>query len=223
MQAKRHHHGRNINANVSLHKAPNTSEKVHPLNAHWTSSHVNYLVASAAENPNCFFLDSKDAKCIVCGDIGPVLKPGKTWPNFETPDHTFDQSRVNAVTPMTHLFMDIRTEPEINDANILIPQTDVVINVTRTGTSVTLINLSFCEPETVFCVFNELFLLMCIPSLDKFFRNSETGKLKEIMGFIVDNGPSEAPGNLLVKMLLVRLLKFLDPDKVMQRSFAEFK
>lgn len=222
IQAKRHHHGREVNANVSLHKAPNTSEKVHPLNAHWTSSHVNYLVDSAAEDSNTFFLDSKDAKCIICGDIQPVLKPGKTWRNFETPDHTFDQSRVNAVTPMSHLFMDIRKQPELDNASLLIPNTDVTINVTRTGKAVTLINLSLTEPETVFRVFNELFLLMCIPSLDKFFCNQETGKLKEIMGFIVDNGPSEAPSNLLVQMLLVRLLNFLDLDKITQRSFAEY-
>ena len=216
IQAKRHHHRKGVNANVSLHKAPNTSEKVHPLNAHWTSAHVNYLVDSAAENPNGYFLDSKDAKCIVCGDITPVLKPGKTWRNFETPDHAFDQSQVNAVTPMTHLFMDIKNEPEINNASLRIPQTDFVVNVTRTGKAVTLVNLSLAEPETVFRVFNKLFLLMCIPSLDKFFRNQETGKLKEIMGFIVDNGPSEAPSNLLVQMLLVRFLKFFDLDKVTQ-------
>lgn len=117
---------------------------------------------------------------------------------------------------MTHLFMDIKNEPEINSASLLIPQTDVVVNVTRTGKAVTLVNVSFAEPETVFRVFNELFLLMCIPSLDKFFRNKKTGKLKEIMGFIVDNGPSEAPSNLLVQMLLVRFLKFLDLDKVTQ-------
>ena len=79
VQAKQHPHGRDINANVSLHKAPNTSEKVHPLNTHWTLCHVNYLVDSAAENPNCFFLDSKDTDCIVCGDIAPVLKLGKGW------------------------------------------------------------------------------------------------------------------------------------------------
>ena len=66
LQAKRHHHGREVNANVSLHKAPNTSEQIHPINSHWTTSHVNYLVDSAAENPNGFFLDSKDAKCVVC-------------------------------------------------------------------------------------------------------------------------------------------------------------
>ena len=63
---------------------------------------------------------------------------------------------------------------------------------------------------------------MSIPSLDKYFRNQETGKLKEIMGFIVDNGPSEAASNLLVQMLLVRFLNFLDLDKVTQRSFAEY-
>lgn len=192
------------------------------MNSHWTTSHVNYLVDSAAENPNGFFLDSKDAKCVVCEHIALVLKPGRTWRTFETPDHSFDQSRINAVTPMTHLFMDIKNEPQKNDATLLIPNTDVVINVTRTGKAVTLINLSFSEPETVFGVFNELFLLMCIPSLDQFFRNPETGKLKEMMGFIVDNGPSEVPSNLLVQMLLIRLLKFLDLDKASQRSFAEY-
>lgn len=34
---------------------------------------------------------------------------------------------------------------------------------------------------------------MSLPSLDTFFRNKETGMLKEILGFIVDNGSSEAP------------------------------
>ena len=43
-----------------------------------------------------------------------------------------------------------------------------------------------------------------------------------MFGFIVDNGPSESPSNFLVQMLLVRLLKFLDLNKVTQRSFAEY-
>lgn len=62
--------------------------------------------------------------------------------------------------------------------------------------------------------FNEIFYLMTIPLPDKFFRNPNTGKLKEIMGFVVDNGPTEAPASFLVQMLLVRLSKFLDLDKV---------
>lgn len=81
-QAKRHHHGRNINVNVLLDMAPNTSEHISPINAHWSSSHINYLVDSVSDNPNSFLLDSKDAKCIVCGDIPPVLKPGRSWRTF---------------------------------------------------------------------------------------------------------------------------------------------
>ena len=99
--------------------------------------------------------------------------------------------------------MEVRKQPELDNASLLIPNTDVVINVMRTGKAVTFVNLSLTESDTVFRVFNELFL-MSIPSFDKFFRNQETGKLKEIMGFIVDNGPSEAPSNLLVQILFVR-------------------
>lgn len=208
-----------MNANISLHRAPNTSQNIYPVNAHWPTSHVNYLIDSASENDTGCFLDSKDAKCIVCGDIGPVLKPGKSWANFETPDHSFDQSRINAVTPMTHLFMDI---PKLSDVDLKVPGTACVVNVTRSGKAVTLINLSLSEAETVFRVFNELFYLMTIPSLDKFFRNPKTGKLKEVMGFIVDNGPSESPSSILVQMLLMRFLKFLNLDKVIQRAFAEY-
>ena len=119
---------------------------------------------------------------------------------------------------MTHLFMETRLE----NADLIIPGTDIVLNVTRTGEAVTLVNLSQTEPETVFRLFNKIFYLMSIPSLDVFFRNLETGKLKEIFTFIANDGPSEAPGSLLVQMLLVRLLKFLDLDKVTQRSFAEY-
>ena len=182
-QAKCYHHGRDVNANVSLHAAPNTSEHVYPINAHCSSSHVNYLVDSASDNPNSFLLDSKDATCIVCGDISPVLKPRRSWRTFETPDHTFDQSCKNAVTPMTHLFMETKTGPRLENADLLIPETEVVLNVTRTGKAVTLINLSLTEPETVLQVFNEIFYLMSIPSLDVFFRNPGTGKLKEFFWF----------------------------------------
>ena len=191
-----------MNADISLHKPPNTSQNIYPINSHWSTSHVDYLMDSASENPNGSLLDSKDANCIVCGDIVPVLKPGNSWSNFETPDHSFDQSRVNVVTPMTHLFMDM------SNVDLLIPGLVTVVNVTRSGKAVTLFNLSLTEPKTVFRVFNEIMYLMTIPSLDKFCRIPETGRLKEIMGFIVDNGPSEAPASFLVQMLLVRLLKF---------------
>ena len=74
------------------------------------------------------------------------------------PDHTFDQSRNNAVTPITQklflwthllLILPIYTFLE-----------HTVVNVTRTGKIVTLVNLSLYEPETVLKVFNEIFYLM---------------------------------------------------------------
>jgi len=66
----------------------------------------------------------------------PVLKPGKSWSNIETPDNSFDRSRVNVVTPMTHLFMDM------SNVDLLIPGTETVVNVTRSGKAVTLVNLA---------------------------------------------------------------------------------
>ena len=71
-QAERHHHGKGVNADISLLKAPNTSQDIYPIKMHWSTSHVNYLVDSASKNANGFLPESKDAKCIVCGDIAPV-------------------------------------------------------------------------------------------------------------------------------------------------------
>ena len=64
---------------------------------------------------------------------------------------------------------------------------------------------------------------MIQPSLDLYFRNPETGRLKENFSFIVDNGQSEQPSSNLVQMTLVRLCDFLNLDKVVQVSFAEYQ
>jgi len=42
------------------------------------------------------------------------------------------------------------------------------------------------------------------------------------MVFVVDNGPAEQPSSHLVQMCLVRLLNFLQLDKLTQVSFAEY-
>ena len=44
----------------------------------------------------------------------------------------------------------------------------------------------------------------------------------DVLIFVVDNGPSVAPSNTLVQMLLVRLRQLLNIDKVVQKSFAEY-
>lgn len=90
----------------------------------------------------------------------------------------------DAITPMTHLFLKIETILEGEGTNIL-------SNVQRTGTAATLLNPSYCEPETI-RVFNELFLLLNNPALDHLFQKRDTRKLKGHFVFIVDNGPSEA-------------------------------
>lgn len=46
--------------------------------------------------------------------------------------------------------------------------------------------------------------------------------LKSIFIFIVDKGPAEQPSSTLVQMLLIRLLRILNLDKITQVSFAEY-
>ncbi|CAG2246508.1 unnamed protein product [Mytilus edulis] len=139
---------------------------------------------------------------------------GKSWKKTSRMDHQFDQSRTKACTPMTHLET-LCTNSVLETENL------TVMNVVRSGQPVTLINISLYEPATVFRCFNELFHLLTIPALDNLFRNEETDNLKKNWIFVVDNGPSEAPASSLVRMLLVRLVNFLNLDKVLQVSFEK--
>ncbi|CAG2238825.1 unnamed protein product [Mytilus edulis] len=69
--------------------------------------------------------------------------------------------------------------------------------------------------------FNELFHLLSIPALDIFFRNQETGNIRKKWIFVVDNGPSKAPASTVVRLLLVRLVNFLNLEKATQISFEK--
>jgi len=228
MQAKRHHDGKGINAKISLHNAPRVGVQKFVINIHWSSANVNFIGDDCAANANTCAVDSKDAKSIVPGDIAPVQKPIKTWKQRSgiLPDHDWEQGRTNAVTPVANLFFQSKTtvETPMPTEEVTIPLLDssVAVSVTRTGQAVNLIYLPHYEPETVFHCFNELFLLLVQPSLDRFFRNPETGALKNNFVFIVDNGPSEQPSSSMVQMCLARLCKFLNLDRVTQVSFAEY-
>ena len=121
---------------------------------------------------------SKDAKAIIPGDIAPGQHSGHSWKKRDIlPNHTWDQSRTNAVTPMTFLFLETRITGATTHAveEISIPVSSTTIRLTRSGQGATLLNLSFFEPETTFKCLNELFLLLTLPALDSFFRNRETG------------------------------------------------
>ncbi len=136
----------------------------------------------------------------------PVQKQGRTWSRKHVlPDHTYNQSRTNAITPMTFLFLESRIT-HMALANIQLPlATDSVVHITRSGQGVTLLYLSFIEPETTFKCLNEILLLLTLPALDVYFRNPTTGSLKMSICFIVDNGPSEQPACNLVQMCVARL------------------
>ena len=101
--ARRHHKGWAVNACLSLYKAPDTAptkEKV--INIHWISSNVNYMLVKASKEPNIYYTNSRDAKQVIRANTG---HGGWTWRNIQNPDHTFDTSRTNVVTPMTHLLV----------------------------------------------------------------------------------------------------------------------
>lgn len=68
---------------------------------------------------------------------------------------------------------------------------------------------------------NEILYLMTLPQLDYYFRDSNNWKLKQSFVFVVDNGV-DMPRSALVKMLLVRLLRYLGLKKICQVSFAEY-
>ena len=117
------------------------------FNLHWTTKNVNPQLENLETcNDDCV-IDSKDAKAIVCRDIQPVQHPGKSWKPVTYEDHTFEQSLVNAVYPMMHLF--IQTAKSIDEKA-------KTAQVTRTGQVVVLINIAFFEPETTFCAMNEI-------------------------------------------------------------------
>ena len=224
-QAQQHHHGREVNAPLSLKKPPRTGVEQLVVNLHWSTANVNLYVDSCHNLSHCLVI-SKDAKSVIPTDISPVQIPGPTWKKrLELPDHTWDQSRTNSITPMTFLFLQssVCTLPSRTVEHFHVQaSTTTQLELTRTGQSITLLNLSFFEPDTTFKCLNEFLYLLTLPALDTFFRDSRTGYLKKQMVFVVDNGPAEQPSSHIVQMTMVRLLNFLKLAKVTQVSFAEY-
>ena len=126
-------------------------------------------------------------------DIAPVQLQGLSWKKHELPDHTWDQSRTNAIMPMTFLFLETKITDTISSCQ------DTIMHITRMGQGVTLLYLSFFEPDTTFKCMNEILLVLANLSLDHLFRDRLTGGLKKELMFVVDNGPQERPSSALVK------------------------
>lgn len=158
---RKHHAGRNVNVPLSLNKSPRTGVQELVINLHWTTSNVNYIVNGSLDREQSEVI-SKDTKAIVLADIAPVQHPGHSWKLRELPDHTWDQSRTNAVTPMTFRFLTTEVSETVSvDGNC-------VKYVTRTGQGFTLLCLSFFEPGTSFKCMNEILVLLDHPGLDEY-------------------------------------------------------
>ena len=95
------------------------------------------------------------------------------------------------------------------------------LHLTRSGQGVTLLNLSFYEPETTFKCLNEVLFLLTLSALDCFFRDRTTGCLRREFTFVVDNGPNEQPSCSQVQMCLCLLLNLPNLTKITQILFAE--
>ena len=210
IQSKQHHADKDVNADLSLKKPPRTGVEQLVVNLHWSTANVNTIVDSC-QNTSHSLVVSKDAKSIVLTDSATVQYQGHSWKRRQLPDHSWDQSRTNAITPMTFLFLQTRVNQlpasSVNALDIQVSDS-TILQLTRTGQSVTLLNLSFYEPDTTFKCLNEICYLLSLPELDTFFRDSITHTLKKEFVFVVDNGPAEQPSSSLVQMCLVRLLKF---------------
>ena len=225
LQAVRHHADRGVNANLPLKRPPRIGVPQLVINLHWSTANVNLLVDSTLPHSNSVVM-SKDAKAIILADCSPVQRPGHSWSKkIVLPEHSWNQSRTNAITPMTFLILNPVVSSlvcdQIESINIPVSQS-TTLQVTRSGQGVTLLNLSFYEPDDTFKCLNEIFLLLTIPALDPFFHDRLTKKLKQQFTFIVDNGPAEQPSSPMVQMCLARFLKFLNLEKVTQVSFAEY-
>ena len=66
-QAVQHHHGRGINANISLKRQSRTLVSKLVPNLHWTTKNVNIMLEEAESNPEEHLIDSRDAKTIIPG------------------------------------------------------------------------------------------------------------------------------------------------------------
>lgn len=111
-QAKRQHdHRPEGNSYVSLQLPPRVGVPHFVVNLHWTTANVNSGIDIDGDDDAV--TTSKDAKAVVPTDMAPVKHQGRTWSRRHVlPDHTYDQSRTNCITPMT--FYSWRTRYQID-------------------------------------------------------------------------------------------------------------
>ena len=67
-QAKQHHHGLGINANICLKRPSRTLVSKVVANLHWSTKNVNFVLEQAEREPEKHLIDSRDAKTSIPGN-----------------------------------------------------------------------------------------------------------------------------------------------------------
>ena len=128
-QAKRHHSGKGVNACLSLHKPPRTGVEQFVIKFTLVNTQRESYARLQSHN---IMIDSKDTKAKINADVSPVQKPGKTWHKITLPDHDWNRTVYNSVTPMSHLFM--VTDLSVDESE----KEDHHFSFRRTGTAATI-------------------------------------------------------------------------------------
>ena len=139
----------------------------------WSTANVNLILDGcqdlASPVPSCV---QGCKSYIIPTDMAPVQHPRHSWKSHvELPDHSWDQSRINAVTPMTFMSLKTKTIPcqspasSVQNLDMHISDT-TILHLTPSGQCVTLINLSFYESDTTFKCLNEVCYLLTLSEPD---------------------------------------------------------
>ncbi len=159
-QARRHHaHVEGLNAQISLSLPPCTGAQKFVVDLHWSTANVNLIVDMANQDGDAVtILISKDAKAVIPTDMSPVQRYSRSWSKrMVLPDYTYNQSRVNCITPITFLFLETKVTRKTVNASVLTDLTmplseETTLHITRSGQVVTLLNLSFLNQRPHFSV-----------------------------------------------------------------------
>ena len=69
IQSEQHHVLKDVNARISLKKPPRIGVSKFVPNLHWTTKNVNLMLEKSETERESYIIDSRDAKCIIPGNI----------------------------------------------------------------------------------------------------------------------------------------------------------
>lgn len=213
-QAKRHQHENT--ADISLHRSTRDANIDKSINSHFATSDVQYSLSDMYMKKGSII--ARDNKAKVHCDCEVVQRPSKSWIKINYSDHDWQKSTDKTLTLTTYQFVNLTdvAKQEIIQSEIC----GIPVSRTRvTGPAVTIVKMSFFEPESCFRHFNELLYIMSLDKHKNHFMD-ETNFISQLL-VTVDGGGDERPRNKSTHFLAAVLRWLLDLDKIKVISYAE--